>query len=84
MAFKPQPESYFNKGADELNLAESAVLAGLIQAPEQYSPFLNYSNTKKRQAAVLNRMQALNWITPEEEQAARQAALLVGEAYRLA
>ena len=46
-------ESYFNKSADELNLAEAAVLAGLIQAPEQYSPFLNYSNTKQRQAEVL-------------------------------
>lgn len=72
-------ESYFNKSAAELNLAEAAVLAGLIQAPEQYSPFLNYSNTKKRQAAVLARMQALNWITPEQEQAALKAPLLVGK-----
>ena len=72
-------ESYFNKGADELNLAEAAVLAGLIQAPEQYSPFLNYGNTKQRQAAVLARMRTLNWITPEEEQAARKTPLLVGK-----
>ena len=72
-------ESYFNKSADELNLAEAAVLAGLIQAPEQYSPFLNYGNTKQRQAAVLARMRALNWITPEEEQAARKTPLLVGK-----
>ncbi|MEL6928324.1 MAG: penicillin-binding protein 1A [Cyanobacteria bacterium J06600_6] len=72
-------ESYFNKGANELNLAEAAVLAGLIQAPEQYSPFLNYSNTKKRQASVLARMETLNWITPEESQAARKAPLLVGK-----
>lgn len=72
-------ESYFNKSASELNLAESAVLAGLIQAPEQYSPFLNYGNTKRRQAAVLARMRKLNWITPEEEQAARSEPLLVGK-----
>lgn len=72
-------ESYFNKSASELNLAEAAVLAGLIQAPEQYSPFLNYSNTKKRQASVLARMRTLNWITTEEEQAARSASLLVGK-----
>ncbi|MBE9047147.1 PBP1A family penicillin-binding protein [Pleurocapsales cyanobacterium LEGE 10410] len=71
-------ESYFNKSAAELNLAEAATLAGLIQAPEQYSPFLNYSNTKIRQAAVLARMRTLNWITPEEEMAARKAPLLVG------
>ncbi|WP_026102498.1 transglycosylase domain-containing protein [Pleurocapsa sp. PCC 7319] len=72
-------ESYFNKSASELNLAEAAVLAGLIQAPEQYSPFLNYANTKKRQAAVLARMRTLNWITPEEEEAARKAPLMVGK-----
>ena len=71
-------QSYFNKSAAELNLAEAAVLAGLIQAPEQYSPFLNYSNTKRRQAAVLARMRTLNWITPEQEQAALKAPLLVG------
>ena len=72
-------ESYFNKSAAELNLAEASVLAGLIQAPEQYSPFLNYANTKKRQAAVLARMRTLNWITPEEEEAARKAPLMVGK-----
>lgn len=72
-------QSYFNKSAAELSLAEAAVLAGLIQAPEQYSPFLNYSNTKKRQAAVLARMRALNWISPEQEQAALKAPLLVGK-----
>jgi len=72
-------ESYFNKSAGELNLAEAAVLAGLIQAPEQYSPFLNYGNTKQRQASVLARMRTLNWITPEEEQAARKDPLLVGK-----
>lgn len=72
-------ESYFNKGANELNLAEAAVLAGLIQAPEQYSPFLNYGNTKTRQASVLERMKTLNWITPEEAQAARKTPLLVGK-----
>ena len=72
-------ESYFNKSAKDLNLAEAAVLAGLIQAPEQYSPFLNYSNTKARQKQVLARMRTLNWITPEEEKEALQAKLLVGK-----
>ena len=71
-------ESYFNKSAKDLNLAEAAVLAGLIQAPEQYSPFLNYSNTKARQKQVLARMRTLNWITPEEEQEALNTKLLVG------
>lgn len=72
-------ESYFNKSASELTLAEAAVLAGLIQAPEQYSPFLNYSNTKARQRSVLARMETLNWITESEKQAALKTPLLVGK-----
>ena len=72
-------ETYFNKDASELNLAEAAMMAGLIQAPEQYSPFLNYPATKRRQALVLNRMAAIGWITAEEAEAAKKAPLLVGQ-----
>nr|WP_199308875.1 penicillin-binding protein 1A [Nodosilinea sp. FACHB-13] len=72
-------QSYFNKSARDLTLPEAAVMAGLIQAPESYSPFHNYEATKERQAVVLNRMRQLGWISPEEEVAARDAPLLVGE-----
>ena len=72
-------QSYFNKSASELNLPEAAMMAGLIQAPEGYSPFVNYEKAKQRQALVLSRMRQLQWITPEEEAAARTAPLLVGE-----
>jgi penicillin-binding protein 1A len=72
-------QSYFNKSARDLNLSEAAMMAGLIQAPESYSPFSNYQATKERQAVVLNRMRQLGWITPEEEVAARDAPLLIGE-----
>ena len=72
-------QSYFNKSVRDLTLAEAAMMAGLIQAPEQYSPFINYQYTKQRQATVLNRMRQLGWITPQEEMAARAAPLLIGE-----
>jgi penicillin-binding protein 1A len=72
-------QSYFNKSAKDLTLPEAAMMAGLIQAPEQYSPFRNYEATKQRQAVVLNRMQQLGWISTEEEQAAKAAPLLLGE-----
>ncbi|MGB3203298.1 MAG: penicillin-binding protein 1A [Nodosilinea sp.] len=72
-------QSYFNKSARDLTLPEAAMIAGLIQAPESYSPFNNYQATKQRQAVVLNRMRQLDWISPEEEVAARDAPLLVGE-----
>lgn len=72
-------ESYFNKSASELNLAEAATMAGIIQAPEVYSPFNNYEITKRRQAIVLNRMRDLGWITPEEAEEAKKAPLFVGK-----
>ncbi|WP_036483306.1 transglycosylase domain-containing protein [Myxosarcina sp. GI1] len=72
-------ETYFNKSASELSLSEAAVLAGLIQAPQQYSPFLNYAETKQRQAVVLQRMQTLGWITPEQADLALKEPLLVGK-----
>jgi penicillin-binding protein 1A len=58
--------SYFGKSAAKLNLAEAAMMAGLIQAPEQYSPFNHPKEAKERQGLVLTRMQALGWISPEE------------------
>ncbi len=72
-------QSYFAKSADKLNLAESAMLAGLIQSPEEYSPFVNYEVAKQRQSVVLSRMRELGWITVAEEQAARKQKLKLGE-----
>lgn len=71
-------ESFFNKPASQLTLAEATMMAGLIQAPEEYSPFVNYQLSKQRQATVINRMLALNWITPEEAAAARKQPLKLG------
>lgn len=71
-------QSYFNKSAEDLTLAEAAMMAGLIQAPEDYSPFVNYKLAKQRQAIVLNRMETLRWITPEEKQAALDQPLRLG------
>lgn len=72
-------QSYFNKSAKDLNLPEASMMAGLIQAPEDYSPFQNYGATKQRQAIVLNRMRQLGWISPETELEANAAPLLIGE-----
>jgi len=71
--------SYFGKSAANLNLAESAMMAGIIQAPEHYSPFVSMTVAKQRQEIVLNRMRELGWITPEEEAAARQQEIKLGQ-----
>src|SRR3989344_5487054 len=48
---------YFGKRVKDLNLAESAFLAGLPQSPSAYSPFVTNGNAwKKRQKEVLDAM----------------------------
>ena len=49
-------ESYFNKKANELDLAESSMLAGLPQLPSYYDPRYNFAAAKERQQYVLEQM----------------------------
>ncbi len=72
-------KSYFNKPAEDLNLAEAAMMAGIIQAPEVFSPFNDYAVAKRRKAIVLNRMEDLGWITSQEAQSAKNEPLGVGK-----
>lgn len=58
--------NYFGKHAKDLNLAESAILAGLPQAPSRYSPFHHPELAKERQVYVLNRMVAGGVITRQQ------------------
>lgn len=68
-------QSYFNKFAWELSLAEAAMLAGLPQAPSIYDPTQNYELAKARQRYVLERMVELGMITRQEADAAYQEPL---------
>ena len=61
-------ESYFNKRAEQLNLAEIAMMAGLVKAPSRYSPVNNLKRAKDRQAYVLTRMTKLGFISPEQKE----------------
>ncbi|MBI4137393.1 PBP1A family penicillin-binding protein, partial [Candidatus Roizmanbacteria bacterium] len=66
-------ELYFGKPAKELNLTESAILAGLPQLPSVYSP---YSDTPEayigRTEHVLRRMREDGYITREQEEAVKE------------
>ncbi|THF81781.1 PBP1A family penicillin-binding protein [Cohnella fermenti] len=53
---------YFGKHARELNLAESAMLAGIPKGPRYYSPHLHYEQAKARQATVLQTMTETRYI----------------------
>jgi penicillin-binding protein 1A len=65
-------QNYFNKSAADLSLAESAMMAGIIQAPSAFNPFDNYKTAKRRQGLVLSRLSALGWYSAEEIEAARK------------
>lgn len=57
---------YYNKEPKDLNLDESSMLAGVVNAPSLYAPTVNMSLAKKRQAHVLNKMLEYGYITSEE------------------
>ncbi len=57
-------QSYFDKDAKDLTLAEASLLVGLPQAPSRYSPFgSNPEQAKARQKEVLRRMVEDGYIT---------------------
>ncbi|UGS39271.1 transglycosylase domain-containing protein [Capillimicrobium parvum] len=67
---------FFDKPAAELTLGESALLAGLPQAPSLYNPFLDAKAAMKRRNEVLDAMAGEGMITPA--QAARAKARGLG------
>ena len=70
-------ENYFDKNVEELTLAESAILAGLPQAPSRYSPYRHYQRAMERQKYVLERMEKEGYITPEERAQAEQEEVAI-------
>lgn len=62
---------YFGKDPKNLNLLESAILAGLPQSPTYYSPFIGKNDAwKGRTQDVLRRMREDGYITPDQEKKA--------------
>ncbi len=68
-------QRYFGKAPSELTLAESALLAGLPQAPSLYNPLVNLEGAKQRQRQVLDLMVRHEYISRSEADAARDAPL---------
>ncbi|MDO8609554.1 MAG: transglycosylase domain-containing protein [bacterium] len=63
--------SYFDKPVKDLNLVESAILAGLPQNPNVYSPFIGKNDGWKNRARdVLRRMREDGYITKDQEKSA--------------
>ena len=61
---------YFDKAPKTLTPAESSLIAGLPQAPSEYSPLVDEEAAKERQRVVLGRMLELNFLSAAEHQKA--------------
>ncbi len=59
-------EYYFGKEPDELTIAESALLAGIPQSPNNYDPYSNIEAATERRDVVLGRLYELGDITEDE------------------
>lgn len=70
-------KAYYGKNPGELTLAESALLAGLPQAPSLYSPYLNPERAKNRRNAVLRNMLELGYIEENTYKTAVNSPVIV-------
>ena len=68
---------YFGKDVPEMNLAECALLAGIIPSPERFSPFSNPEKARLRRYLVLERMLAERYITRKEMEEANKEPIPV-------
>ncbi|MCB4770622.1 penicillin-binding protein 1A [Ancylobacter sp. Lp-2] len=63
-------QRYFNKSARNLNLAEAAMIAGLVKSPSSLAPTRNLEAAQQRAAVVLDAMVDARFISADMEQAA--------------
>jgi penicillin-binding protein 1B len=64
--------AYFGKEVHQLTLGEAALLAGMIRAPNNYSPAINPERARERRNVVLGRMHELGRISDAQLEAARR------------
>ncbi|MDR0441708.1 MAG: transglycosylase domain-containing protein, partial [Candidatus Accumulibacter sp.] len=75
--FAVAAQTYFGKSLKEINLAEVAMLAGLLKAPSAFNPVVNPKRASLRQQYVLRRMRQIGAIDAEQHEAALRQALVV-------
>jgi penicillin-binding protein 1A len=59
-------QRYFNKPASALTLGEAALLAATMKGPTRYNPAANSERAARRATVVLNAMERMGAITPEQ------------------
>src|SRR5215470_7832438 len=73
--FGEAARSYFGKDVSQLALHESALLAGIIQSPNRYSPYAHEDRAKERRNQVLDAMVETEKITGDQAIAAKKLPL---------
>jgi len=73
--FGAAAQVYYGKEVNELTLAQIAVLAGLPKAPSTLNPIRSPQRAKARRSVVLYRMKVSGYITEQEYQTAKSAAI---------
>src|SRR5690606_25762835 len=70
---------YFDKHLDELTLAESALIAGLAQAPSRWSPVNNPELALRRRNLVLDDMVEAGYLEREQADAAQREPIVLAD-----
>ncbi len=69
-------QTFFEKHAKDLDLAQAALLAALPNAPSRLSPYgVHTDEMKQRQEYILDRMAQLGWITQQQADQAKAEPL---------
>jgi penicillin-binding protein 1A len=74
--------TYFEKDAWELDLSESAMLAGIVRGPNAYSPFTDENLAKRERDSTLESMVAADTITRAQADEAKKEVINIRPAWR--
>ena len=78
--FEAAAQRYFGKSAREVDVAEAAMLAGLLTAPSRYAPTNNLNRAQERSTVVIGLMQAQGYLTRVEAELALASPATLSQA----
>ncbi len=76
--FQSAARAYFGKNLTEVDVAEAALLAAILNRPGSYNPFQNPEQALRRRNLVLSRMVSAGFLSPAEGEQWKQAPLPTG------
>src|SRR6266542_1518903 len=77
-------ETFFGRHAKDLNVAQGALLAGLIKSPTRYDPYRDPDAARRRRDLVIAQMRAQGYLTDAEAAKATATKLALQPARRSA